>query len=72
MAGIILVTKPSFIFPDDENVSLKETWIRTNTSNELRKMYQDGKFFIFELRSKLLTTLYCNDYGLDSWSNILL
>ena len=53
MAGIVLVTRPSFIFPDDTDVVLNESWIRTNTSNELRNLYQDGNFFIFELRSKL-------------------
>ena len=53
MAGIVLVTRPSFIFPDDTDVMLNESWIRTNTSNELRNLYQDGNFFIFELRSKL-------------------
>ena len=51
MAGIVLVTKPSFIFPDDDNVALNGTWMRTNTSNELRNIYQNGKFFVFELRS---------------------
>ena len=51
MAGIVLVTKPSFIFPDDDNVALNGTWMRTNTSNELRNMYQTGNYFVFELRS---------------------
>ena len=54
MAGIVLVTKPSFLFPDNINVVSNETWIRTSNSSDLRNMYQNGNFFIFEFRSKYL------------------
>ena len=58
MAGIVLVTKPSFLFPDNINVIANETWIRTSSSSDFRNMYQNGNFFIFEFRSKYLNTYY--------------
>ena len=52
MAGIALITKPSFLFLDNDNGILKSTWTKANDSTDWRKEYAKGIFFLFDLKSK--------------------
>ena len=52
MAGIVLVTKPSFIFQDIEDVLLMGSWIKANATKDWRVEYEKDIFFLFDLRSK--------------------
>ena len=52
MAGIVLVTKPSFLFADNDHLVLNGSWVGNNISNNWRKQYEEGTYFFFDLRSK--------------------
>ena len=52
MAGIVLVTKPSFIFKNETNTLLKGSWIQANATKDWRDQYDKGIFFLFDLKSK--------------------
>ena len=52
MAGIILVTKPSFIFQNETNTILNGSWIKANATKDWRLDYEKGTFFLFDLKSK--------------------
>ena len=52
MAGIILVTKPSFIFQNETNTLLNGSWIKANATKDWRDEYEKGIFFLFDLKSK--------------------
>merc|ERR1712242_650872 len=51
MAGIVLITKPSFLFPDNNNDVLKSAWMKTNVSTDWRDEYKKGIFFQFDLKT---------------------
>jgi len=53
MAGIALITKPSFLFPDNDNGILKSTWTKANDSTDWRKEYAKGIFFLFNLKTPI-------------------
>ena len=52
MAGIVLVTKPSFIFQNETNTLLNGSWIKSNATKDWRDEYEKGIFFLFDLKSK--------------------
>ena len=52
MAGIVLVTKPSFIFQNETNTLLNGSWIKSNATKDWRDEYEKGIFFLFNLKSK--------------------
>ena len=52
MAGIVLVTKPSFIFQNETNTLLNGSWIKANATKDWRDEYEKGIFFLFDLKSK--------------------
>ena len=57
MAGIVLVTKPSFIFQDIEDVLLKSSWIKANATKDWRDQYEKNIFFLFDLKSKWISKM---------------
>ena len=57
MSGIVLVTKPSFLFPADSNVILKNSWIKVNNTQNWRNEYEKGIFFLFDLKSKFFEVI---------------
>ena len=52
MAGIVLVSKPSFLFLKDDHIALNASRVGANSSNDWRNEYEKGAFFFFDLRSK--------------------
>ena len=52
MAGIVLVTKPSFIFQNETNTFSNASWIKANATKDWRDEYEKGIFFLFDLKSK--------------------
>ena len=52
MAGIVLVTKPSFIFQDIQDILLKGSWINANATKDWRDQYEKDIFFLFDLKSR--------------------
>ena len=57
MAGIVLVTKPPFLFPEADNGGHNTSFTAT-VALDLRSEYKIGNYFLFDLRSK--THLYVN------------
>ena len=49
MAGIVLVTKPSFLFADNDHLVLNGSWVGNNISNNWRKQYEEGINLYFSL-----------------------
>ena len=52
MAGIVLVTKPSFIFQNETNTLLNGSWIKANATKDWRDLYEKDMLFLFDLKSK--------------------
>ena len=52
MAGIVLVTKPSFIFLNETNTLSKGSWIPANATKDWRDLYEKDILFLFDLKSK--------------------
>jgi len=53
MAGILLVTKPSFIFQNETNTLLNGSWIKANATKDWRHDYEKGIFFLFDLKTPI-------------------
>ena len=67
MAGIVLVTKPSFLFPGINFGVLNSSWIVQNETKNWRNQYAIGNFFFFDLKSKqtLLIERFQPDFCLE-------
>ena len=55
MAGIVLVTKPSFLFNYNDGVFSNESWAESNISYDWRKGFEENIFLWFDPRSMLVT-----------------
>ena len=63
MAGIVLVTKPSFIFQDIEDVLLKGSWIKANATKDWRDQYEN--------QQTRIVRCYNTEHSLHAWWDLM-